>query len=172
MGEHSSAKLTGYLTEWAALEDKCANQKFNASDTSPLPHNRLWPELARWFGAPGSEIPELDESKITTIEPGDGPIPLGYGPGRKTRLAWTFTNHWARDAVNRKAWEEIMKQHNLSFNPFDNIEDVFTFGDAASIGLVLQLSINKARYFGWTGHVDTLESVHQVYGELAQLGAS
>ena len=47
INEHSTAMLTSYLTEWAALEDKCANQKFNASDTCPIPNNRLWPELAR-----------------------------------------------------------------------------------------------------------------------------
>lgn len=48
--EHSTAYLTGYLSEWAVLEDKCKDQKFNASDTSPLANNRLWPELARWYG--------------------------------------------------------------------------------------------------------------------------
>jgi hypothetical protein len=48
VGEHSTAYLTGYLSEWAVLEEKCANQKFNASDTCPIPNNRLWPEVARW----------------------------------------------------------------------------------------------------------------------------
>lgn len=37
LNEHSSAKLTGYLSEWAVLEDRCKNQKFNAGDASPLP---------------------------------------------------------------------------------------------------------------------------------------
>jgi hypothetical protein len=27
---HSSARLTGYLSEWAALEEECANQSFKA----------------------------------------------------------------------------------------------------------------------------------------------
>lgn len=42
VGEHSTAMLTGYLSEWTVLEDKCNNQKFNASDTCPIPNNRLW----------------------------------------------------------------------------------------------------------------------------------
>lgn len=36
VSEHSTAMLTGYLTEWAALNDHCKNEKFNASDTSPV----------------------------------------------------------------------------------------------------------------------------------------
>lgn len=76
--EHSTAQLTGYLSEWAVLEDRCKNQKFNASDGSPLPVNRLWPELGRWYGVKEIGKPELDESKFTEIDPGNGPTPLGY----------------------------------------------------------------------------------------------
>lgn len=36
VSEHSTAMLTGYLTEWAALNEHCKDQKFNASDTSPV----------------------------------------------------------------------------------------------------------------------------------------
>lgn len=167
--EHSSARLTAYLTEWAALEDKCKNQKFNASDTCPLPHNRLWPELARWYGAPGTDIPELDEAKLTTLDPGDVPTPLGYGPRRKLRFAWSLTA-WAQEADNRQAWKEIMQKHGLSHDPFEDVEGSFTFGDVVAWGPGVPLSTNKARYFGFTGHVDTLESMHLACREFHQLG--
>lgn len=36
VSEHSTAMLTGYLTEWAALNEHCKDQKFNAADTSPV----------------------------------------------------------------------------------------------------------------------------------------
>ncbi len=75
--EHSTAMLTGYLSEWAVLEDRCKDQKFNASDGSPLPVNRLWPELGRWYGCKEIGRPELDEGKFTVIDPGDVPTPLG-----------------------------------------------------------------------------------------------
>jgi hypothetical protein len=136
--------LTGYLSEWAVLEDACANQKFNASDGCPLPANRLWPELARWYGAESCTRPELDESKITTIDPGDVPTPLGYGPSQKTRYA-------------------------LTLDPFEDIESHFTYGDGAAFGLSMQLSMNKAKYMGWTGHVDTLESLFWAFGEASRL---
>jgi len=72
-------RLTGYLSEWAVLEEKCRNQKFNASDGSPIPMNRFWPELGRWYGLSEKDIkgPELDESKYTVTNPGNVPTPLG-----------------------------------------------------------------------------------------------
>jgi nucleoside-diphosphate-sugar epimerase len=42
---NTSAKLTGYLSEWAVLEDICANQAFNAQDSSPLSFDRFYEEL-------------------------------------------------------------------------------------------------------------------------------
>lgn len=63
-----------------------------------------------------------------------------------------------------------MQKHKLTHNPFDDVEAHFVFGDAAAWGLAMQLSMNKARYFGWTGHVDTLESLHLAYGELNKIG--
>lgn len=76
--EHSSAMLTGFLSEWAVLEEGTRDQKFNASDSSPLPMNRLWPALASWFGAEAVQRPELDPQKITVQASGSEPTPLGY----------------------------------------------------------------------------------------------
>lgn len=168
IGEHSTAKLTGYLSEWAVLESKCKNQKFNASDCCPLPRNRLWPELARWYGCPGYTGPELDQSKLTVLDPGNVPTPLGYGPPNKPAFAWTLSK-WAEEKANQDAWQEIMKKHGLTHNPFEDIEAHFAFGDAAAWGLPTFLSMNKARYYGWTGHVDTLESLHLAYDELNKI---
>ncbi|KAK5114527.1 hypothetical protein LTR62_002462 [Meristemomyces frigidus] len=131
--EHSTAYLTGYLSEWAVLEDKCQDQKFNSSDTCPIPNNRLWPELARWYGAKGYTGPELDESKLTVLDPGNVPTPLGYGPPRKPRFAWTLSG-WAQQEENQKAWKEISAKHKLTHNPFEDIEAHFQFGDFAAWG--------------------------------------
>ena len=161
--------LTGYLSEWAVLEGTCQNQKFNASDGCPLPANRLWPELARWYGAQSVSQPELDETKITTVDPGDIPTPLGYGPSQKTRYAWTLSD-WATKPENHAAWKEIMSAHGLTLDPFEDIEGHFTYGDGAAFGLSMQLSMNKAKYMGWTGHVDTLESLFWAFGEASKLG--
>lgn len=100
-GEHSTAYLTSYLSEWAVLEDKCKNQKFNASDTCHIANNRLWPEVARWYGTSSVSEPVLDESQITTLQPPPGPTPVGYGPTAKIRFAWSMQS-WAAEEVNQK----------------------------------------------------------------------
>ena len=92
-----------------------------------------------------------------------------YGPAAKLHNSFTFCE-WAGEPENQKAWKEIMSKHNLTHNPFEDIEAHFTFGDAVGWALALALSMNKARYYGWTGYVDTLESLHMAYAELNKLG--
>lgn len=65
-GYHSTAFLTGYLSEWAVLEEKCKNEAFNAQDTSPMTWDRFYEELARWFKVEnGVHQPEEDLNKFT-----------------------------------------------------------------------------------------------------------
>lgn len=44
---HATAMLTGYLSEWAVLEDKYKNEAFNSQGTRPLSWDRFYEELAR-----------------------------------------------------------------------------------------------------------------------------
>lgn len=92
-----------------------------------------------------------------------------YGPPVKARCLFTLSS-WATQPENHNAWKEIMANHNLTHDPFEDVEAHFTFGDAAAWGLALCLSMNKARYFGWSGFVDTIESLYKSYDELHKLG--
>jgi nucleoside-diphosphate-sugar epimerase len=76
----STAILTGYLSEWVALEDKCNNEAFNSQDTSPLTWDRFWEELVRWFGVDkGFEPPKTGDSITYELVLGsDRKTPLGY----------------------------------------------------------------------------------------------
>jgi hypothetical protein len=144
--EHSTAMLTGYLSEWVVLESFTANQKFNASDGCPIPINRLWPELARWYGISDSDVgrPETDDSKYTVVDPGNVKTPLGYGPPTKAKFSFTLSE-WATRPENAKAWKEIMEKEGVTHDPFEDVEAHFTFGDAAAWGLALCLSTAKQR---------------------------
>jgi nucleoside-diphosphate-sugar epimerase len=75
----STATLTGYLSEWVVLEDKCKNKAFNSQDTSPLTWDRFWEELARWYGVEkGFEPPKVDDNVAFELRLGDdGNTPLG-----------------------------------------------------------------------------------------------
>lgn len=168
---HSTARLTGYLTEWAVLEDKCKDQRFNSIDTGPFSWDRFYSELCRWFGVEKGVIPPTeDDSKYQEIVGASGKdTPLGYGPPTKIRASATFSA-WAQDPVNQKAWKEIMQQSGgrLTHNPFDDVQGNFTFADYAYITTLL--CPNKSRRLGWTGFVDTVESVFEMYQEMEHLG--
>ncbi|EXJ94808.1 hypothetical protein A1O1_03206 [Capronia coronata CBS 617.96] len=169
---HSTAMLTGYLSEWAVLEDKCKNEAFNSQDTSPLSWDRFYEELARWFDVQKCvHPPEEDLSKYHEIVGRAGKeTPMGYGPPMVSRSLFSLVD-WARDSANKAAWETLMEDSHgrLTDNPFDDPEADFTFGEAALVGLG-SLSMNKARGLGWTGFVDTIEAVFQMYSEMAALG--
>lgn len=92
-----------------------------------------------------------------------------YGPAAKASFLFTLSD-WATKPENHKAWKEIMAKHKVTHDPFEDVEAHFTFGDAAAWGLALCLSTNKARYFGFAGFVDTIESLYKSYDELSKLG--
>ena len=65
-----------------------------------------------------------------------------------------------------------MQKHNLTHNPFEGDLEPWQFADAAAWALSLQLSMNKALNFGWTGHVDTIQSLYLAYDELNKIGTT
>jgi nucleoside-diphosphate-sugar epimerase len=140
---HSTARLTGYLSEWAVLEEKCKDEAFNSQDTSPLSWDRLWEELIRWFGVKeGFVPPKEDESEMIEFSIGGGKkTPMGYGPPGVTRFAFTMLS-WAKDPENAKAWRGVMQKHGLTSDAFEDVEGNFTFADATFV-MGGPLSMNK-----------------------------
>ncbi|KAK5456958.1 hypothetical protein LTS15_004738 [Exophiala xenobiotica] len=169
---HSTARLTGYLSEWAVLEDKCKNEAFNSQDTGPMSWDRFYEELTRWFGVEkGVHPPEEDMSKFTEIKGRAGKdTPMGYGPPPIIRTLFSLVD-WASKSENQEAWQTLMKNSGgqLTDNPFSDPEANFVFGDAAFMGMG-SLCMNKARRLGWTGFVDTMESLFEMYADMAELG--
>ncbi|GAB1731878.1 hypothetical protein NU195Hw_g9250t1 [Hortaea werneckii] len=170
---HSSARLTGFLSEWAVLEEHCKNQAFNAQDGSPLSWDRFFEELARWYGVEkGIEGPALDDAKFNSIPLAGGKdAPLGYGPAPAIRLSRTLAE-WSEDPANHNVWEKMLEssEGKLKMDPFEESkrQDIFS-GDWAfyKIG---QPSVAKLRRFGFNGFVDTMESVFEMYQDMAELG--
>lgn len=113
---YSSAMMTGFFSEWVVLEDSCRNEPFNSVDASPLPWNRFWPELGRWFGIQEIGRPAEDEQGMVSIAGRDGKdTPLGFVA----------------------IFQMFMEQ--------------FVLTD------------------GWTGYVDTIESIWFMFDEMSQL---
>lgn len=168
---HSTARMTGYLSEWAVLEDKCKNQAFNAQDGGPLSGNRLFSELARWYGIDEVRGPEPDDKLKTTITfAGGKDSPLGYGPPLPFRQSYTLLD-WAVQPDVKETWETMIKQSNgqMTKNIFEsNLKDIF-IGDF-TMNPFGTLSMNKVRLFGFSGFVDTLESIFEMFTEMTKLG--
>ncbi|KAE9581310.1 Short chain dehydrogenase gsfE [Colletotrichum fructicola] len=167
---HCSARMTGYLSEWAALEQGCANQAFNTQDGGPFTWERFFAELARWFGAKGVVPPPDDESGLKTVEGRSGKkTPLGYGPPLSYKSSFTLRD-WAADKKNVETWHAIMKESGgkITHDPFKD-PDTFFMGDFAYLRFG-SVSLNKARRFGWTGFLDTMESIFESYQEMEKLG--
>ncbi|KAF5576604.1 NAD dependent epimerase dehydratase family [Fusarium pseudocircinatum] len=169
----STARLTGYLTEWAALEEACENQAFNSEDGNMLSWDRYFHELARWFGVEKGVVgPRDDVDQLEKLElKGGSQCALGYGPSKQITQSFDFLS-WAKDPSNVKAWEEIMKQsrNKIEVNPFEqDVDDTFGLGKYL-FSLTATVSMNKARRMGWTGHVDSLESSFESLDEMASLG--
>jgi len=167
---HSTARLSGYLSEWAVLEDKCKNERFNAQDGSPLSWNRFFEELARWYGVKKVEGPELNETKFRSIELAGGKdAPLGYGPPPAIRLSYTFAD-WSKEDANSRAWQRIMdkSEGQVKVNVFES-----GFGQDMADFVYYEIgqpSVAKLRRFGFNGFVDTMESVFEVYQDMAKMG--
>lgn len=169
---HATARLTGYLTEWAVLEEKCKNQRFNAQDTAPLSWDRFFNELARWYGITSVVPPPDNDTGYQTMQCGKGGKegPLGYGPPVKHDFRFSLVE-WAKQPENAQAWKELQQKSSgkLTSNPFEDPQENFQMGDAVLIPIAT-LNMNKARRLGWTGYVDTVESIFEMYHENAKLG--
>ena len=95
--------------------------------------------------------------------------PLGFEPPTAIKLSRTLAD-WSRDPDNEKPWKEMMNESNgeLKVNVFWSDMDVFIVNFAYyKIG---QASSAKLRRFGFCGFVDTMESVFEMYKDMAKMG--
>jgi nucleoside-diphosphate-sugar epimerase len=170
----STARLTGYLSEWAVLHDGCGNQAYNSIDSNSMTHERFLAELARWYGnEKGAVGPPDDTSKFQKAElKGGKQSPLGYGPPLVSGSSFKILD-WARKKCNKTAWKEIMEASGgaITTNPFeeDVVKENFQLLDIY-FSIVATASMNKARRQGWTGFADTLEAAFESAQELVGMG--
>ncbi|KAJ8117826.1 hypothetical protein OPT61_g1069 [Boeremia exigua] len=170
----STARLTGYLSEWAVLHDSCRNQSFNAVDTNALTFERLFAELARWYGnEKGAAGPTEDLSKFETSElKGGKHSPLGHGPPVLRASSFKMLD-WAQEQCNKDAWREIMEASKgaITTNPFEDdvVKEIFQLLDIY-FSIVVTVSMSKARRQGWTGFVDTIEAAFESATEMVSMG--
>jgi hypothetical protein len=153
------------------LEEDCKNQRFNAQDGGLFSHDRFYNELGRWFGVDTVLGPNEDESKYeaTATFSGGKDCPLGYGPPIPLRVAHSLQK-WAEEPSVSQAWDEMMKESRgqLKTKVFED-KDTFLMADF-SLATFGTLCMNKVKRYGFNGFVDTVESIFEVYQEMAKIG--
>ncbi|KAK5065316.1 hypothetical protein LTR84_001154 [Exophiala bonariae] len=161
----STGVILGTFYEWMVLTDDTAGESFNITDGSEFTFSKLWPILASWFGL--EWLPPQQDGSYHEVELPY--VPRGYGPKGKLRSTFSFID-WAKDPATRQAWTELKQEHELNTEPLQNPERTFAFLQfALELTWSWSTSMNKARRFGWHGHVDSIESMHAVFKKFAEI---
>jgi nucleoside-diphosphate-sugar epimerase len=147
----SSSKLIADLTLYVSTNGKARNQAFNVTNGDYFTWRYMWPRLAKYFGAKASS-----EYKFTKPYPEEGSVQL-----EKSLLEWSQDKE--------TIWNKICDESGVP-----QAKPTWSFGTWAFQDWVFQrtwsatLSVNKARKFGWTGHVDTYDSFIEVFDEFVK----
>jgi nucleoside-diphosphate-sugar epimerase len=148
----SDSRLIADLTVFVSTNPKCANQAFNLVNGDFYTWRYMWPRLAEWFGASASSDQTFDRRDLTE---GERHLDLSLA-------------EWAQD--KRPVWDRLCEKAGVP-----QAKATFAFGTWAFQDWVFQrtwsatLSINKARKYGWTGHIDSFESFTDAFRKFREL---
>lgn len=164
----SSSLLNAYMEEWAVLNFD-GNEKFNTMDGTTFTWGNFWPKLADFYGME-YERPSMDDSLYTEITSPYDPPPRGFGPPEKYRYRFRLVD-WAKQEKVQNAWEELVLKHGLASGKLQDmdIDRIFAFTDGSLLGNSIDLTMNKARKFGWHGFVDSNDAIKEVLCEFGDL---
>ncbi|KAH7070073.1 hypothetical protein FB567DRAFT_613289 [Paraphoma chrysanthemicola] len=149
----SDSRLIADITIWASTTAKAANQAFNVTNGDYVCWRYMWPRIAAYFGADASS-----DQVFTKPRPEEG----------QTQLDTSLTE-WAAD--KKDVWYEICDKAGCP-----DAKATWESGTWAFQDWVFQrtwsatLSINKARRFGWNGHLDSYQSLTDAFEKFVELG--
>ncbi|KAE8372124.1 hypothetical protein BDV26DRAFT_302213 [Aspergillus bertholletiae] len=149
----SDARLIADLSIFTSTQPQCVNQSFNVTNGDYFSWRYLWPRLAEYFGASASPDQTFSQKALM--------------PG--ALLQETSLESWARD--KRGVWEQLCDEAGKP-----QAKNTFQAGTWAFQDWVFRrtwsatLSINKARKFGWTGHMDSYDSFIDAFEKFRELG--
>lgn len=148
----SDARLIADISVYLSTNKHCANEAFNVTNGDNFTWKYMWPRLASYFGAYATS----DQAFIKAA-PKVGESQLGLS------LA-----EWAKD--KGPVWDRICDKAGLpaaksTWDAGTWAYQDWVFRRTWSTGL----SINKAREYGWTGHIDSYKSFTDAFKSFAQI---
>jgi len=177
----TNSKLHAEFCAWAALEPRAANQAFNVVNGDTESWQNLWPKVASHFGLKVKPdqftSPTNLESSSTTMD-AKPPITslaptLGLSDHALTQPSKVEQQidlvKWSQRAEVKEAWKRVAEREGLDQEVFEKATWGF-LGFVLGRAFDLVIGMSKARKAGWTGYVDTWESLEGVFGELGLNG--
>lgn len=182
----TSSKLHAQFCAWAALEPRAANQAFNVVNGDAESWQNLFPKVANYFdtkvnpkqfqsGAASSILKYVSDDASSTSKLAPQPplsahastVGLEGTPALEQSVVEQHIDieKWSQRSDVKEAWKRIAEREGLQ-------EDAFEKATWGFLGFVLGrrydlvISMSKARKAGWTGYVDTWESLESVFEEL------
>ncbi|KAH7139919.1 hypothetical protein B0J13DRAFT_639028 [Dactylonectria estremocensis] len=149
----SDARLIADLTVWASTHEHAGNEAFNVTNGDYFSWKYLWPRLAHYLGVQASsdQVFKLPRPTLGT-----------------TQLDHSFVD-WAKG--KDEVWNHICDRAGSSTAKATWKAATWGFQDwVFQRGWCATLSINKAREFGWTGHLDSFTSFTNAFESFVQMG--
>ncbi|KAI0184876.1 hypothetical protein EV127DRAFT_485679 [Xylaria flabelliformis] len=149
----SYAPLIADLTMFVSTRKSCANEAFNVTNGDYFSWRYMWPRLAASLGAKADS-----QQNFQKASPREGEL----------QLDWSLAE-WCQD--KRKVWEDLCDRQALpgakaTFDLVGWAVGDFLFRRTWSA----TLSVNKARQYGWTGHIDSYQSFVDTFEKFRQMG--
>jgi nucleoside-diphosphate-sugar epimerase len=191
----TSSKLHAQFCAWAALEPKAANEAFNVVNGDVESWQNMWPKLASHFGlkvkadqfnTANSERPSAFQRITNQITGGNSDVsstkPLiekppitdlaakigleGHPVTQQSKVVQQIDLiKWSQRDDVKQAWEKVAEREGLDKEALGKATWGF-LGFVLGRNFDLVIGMSKARRAGWTGYVDTWESLEGVLGEL------
>ena len=136
----SYAPLIADLTIYASTHPRCGNEAFNVVNGDNFSWRYMWPRLAAYFGAEASSDYKFKK-----------PVPEVGTTQQELSLA-----EWAKD--KRPVWDRICDRAGIPEAKVTWDSATWAYQDWVFMRTwSAVLSVNKARKFGWTGHIDSYD---------------
>jgi nucleoside-diphosphate-sugar epimerase len=149
----SDSQLIADITIWASTTPHAKNQAFNVTNGDYFTWRYMWPRLTTYLGAHATS-----DQVFTAPRPKEGELCLDLS------LA-----DWATD--KREIWDRICDRNGVPQAKATWDAGTWHFQDwVFQRSWSATLSINKARKFGWMGHLDSFDSITRTFDEFVEFG--
>ena len=180
------SKLHGQFCTWAATDPRAANEAFNVHNGDAESWQNLWPKVTNYFGTKvkPNQFAATTGSSVLKYVTGDASSTAKLAPepplseraeelglqGHPALEQSVVEQHvdlekWSQRSDVKQAWEQIAVKLCLQKDAFEKATWGF-LGFVLGRKYDLVISMSKARKAGWTGYVDTWDSLEGTFEEL------